>query len=154
MNRRAVNGGARGYTLIELVILIVIVGVLAAAALPRYRDLSVDARVSACKGSLAAVREGISLYYARQVLLSGVGSYPDIDSLTHSDLVMRGAFPPNPFQIHAADSVVAGEYPGQIGGERGGWVYNPATGQFWANTSTVIPSAWLTPERQINENLF
>lgn len=148
------GGDERGHTLIEMVLVIVIVGVLAAAALPRYRDLTVDSKVSTCKGNLASIREGISLYYARQVLVAGAGSYPDIDSLTHSDLVMQGVFPRNPFQIQAPDSVVLGLYVGEIIGERGGWAYNPSTGQFWPNTSTVISGSWFSPERQINENLY
>lgn len=154
MTRQSDINHHRGHTLIELVVVIVVLGVLAAAALPRYRDLSVDSRISACKGALGGVREGISLYYARQVLLTGTGSYPPLDSLTHSNLVMQGSFPANPFQPNAPDSVVLGVLQGQIVGERGGWVYNPTTGQFWPNTSTVIPAAFLSSERHINENLF
>ncbi|MBD3402061.1 hypothetical protein GF420_04135 [candidate division GN15 bacterium] len=154
MYRLGGDQSQRGHSLIELVIIIVILGALAAVALPQYRDMTVESRISACKNSLGAIREGISLYYARQVLVADSGSYPSLDSLTASDLVMRGAFPPNPFQAQAADSVVLGTVRGQVIGTRGGWAYNPITGEIWPNSSTTIPEGWMSPAREINENEF
>ena len=57
----------KGFTLIELVIVIVILGLLAAAALPRFSDLSTDARVAALNGLTGSIRSAASIAKATQV---------------------------------------------------------------------------------------
>lgn len=51
------------FTLIELVMIIVIVGILASIAIPRYIDLSSDAKSAAEEGIVGSIRSGIMMYY-------------------------------------------------------------------------------------------
>jgi MSHA pilin protein MshA len=54
----------KGFTLIELVIVIVILGILAAVAIPKYIGLQSDARVAAVKGLYGTVRSSSAMVHA------------------------------------------------------------------------------------------
>ena len=54
----------QGFTLIELMIVIAILGILIAIALPAYQDYTVRAKFSECVNGLAAMKTGVSEYEA------------------------------------------------------------------------------------------
>jgi type IV pilus assembly protein PilA len=53
-----------GFTLIELMIVIAIVAILAAIAIPAYQDYTVRSRVSECMAAAAACKTSVSEFYA------------------------------------------------------------------------------------------
>ncbi|HMU75477.1 MAG TPA: prepilin-type N-terminal cleavage/methylation domain-containing protein [Elusimicrobiota bacterium] len=64
-----------GFTLIELMIVVAIIGLLAAIALPKFANLVTKAREATIKGKLGSLRSALSLYYADTAGLSPFAAF-------------------------------------------------------------------------------
>lgn len=66
-----------GFTLMEMVIVIVVIGILVGIAVPKYADFKDAANLAAAKANVSALKSAASMYYAKEAVNTGTGTYPD-----------------------------------------------------------------------------
>lgn len=130
--KSSVSKVRRAFSLVELVVVVLIVGILAAVAAPKMFDTSTKARESATKASLSVVRNAIELYYSENA------TYPASATSLPTDLqrYLKGPFP-----VSAYGKKDASVLDGNAADGSTGWVYEKATGNFWVNDATNF-SKW------------
>jgi general secretion pathway protein G len=132
----------KGFTLIELVVVVMILGILAAVAAPKLLNTSSTAADNGLKQTLGVVRDAIERYAAEHG-----GTLPGADgsaATLKSDLIpyLRGAFPKCPVAGGNADIKVT-TAAGAIAGEATptqSWHYSSADGQFICNSTGASKS--------------
>ncbi len=137
-----------GFTLIELIAVVVILAILAGVALPTYFDHQAKARESAVRGTLGGVRAGVASFYANEAI-NGTAAYPTFVEFTGIGTVMQEVLPDNPYTtttpknnnvLDAVGTWVENPPALTVGGEA--WAYDNAVGKFWANTLSVGEKDW------------
>jgi MSHA pilin protein MshA len=71
----SMKAGQQGFTLVELVVVIAILGILAAFAIPRYASYTTEARIAALNGLAGSLRSGAAVVQARYIA-SGASTSP------------------------------------------------------------------------------
>ncbi|MCL1139315.1 prepilin-type N-terminal cleavage/methylation domain-containing protein [Shewanella pneumatophori] len=103
-----------GFTLIELVVVIIILGILAVTAAPKFINLQGDARLSTLQGMKGAIQGANSLYYSKAAI---AGKEKNADELIEGATLNYGYVQADAAELAKALDITAAD-----------WTFTPVTG--------------------------
>jgi general secretion pathway protein G len=144
-----------GFTLVEILIVVVILGILAAIVVPQFTNASEEAKDSRLMQDLQCVRSQIELYKIQHNgVVPGLGTGVTFTEAMTGYTVQSGAsgtvgavgtygpylgkMPSNPYTDANTTSVEIGTGAGTPGGGNNAWYFNTTTGAFYADTADHV----------------
>jgi prepilin-type N-terminal cleavage/methylation domain-containing protein len=115
----------RGFTLIELIMVLVILAIVALTFLPRFLDLSSKAQENSARAALGTIRAAVAIEYAN----SASKGNPQFPKTITPKMFKDNKIPIEPFSN--SDEVIIDSSPPATQGL--GWRYNNVNGQIWIN---------------------
>ncbi len=138
------------FTLVEILIVVIILGILAAIVIPQFSEASDDARLSSMVSDLQTVRSQLELYRVEHStypigpeanwIAQLTGKTDIFGATTGTDYgPYLQTFPTNPFNDSAGVIIdtAGGSSPGVVSADTVGWYFNGDTGKFAANDSVA-----------------
>lgn len=136
-----------GFTLVELLIVVIILGILAAVVIPQFNTAAAESKEAALASNLATIRQAIELYkvqhndvFPTAAVVTQLTTGTDVTGAagTKYGPYIRNVFPANPIDASSAVAVPATMPAAPTGA--GGWVYATGNGEFRANVTGAGPS--------------
>ena len=136
-----------GFTLVELLIVVIILGILAAIVIPQFSSAASEAKESSIASSLRSIRESLELYrlqhnesYPDDEFVAQLTAGTDVTGAAGSDFgpYFRDPFPLNPVNLNSEVRIKSSMPSDPEGSE--GWIYAKDNGDFRANVSGAAPS--------------
>ncbi len=144
----------RGFTIVELLIVIAILALLAAVAVPQFSDSGNEGKTAAMVSSLSVIRTAVDSYwsqhdafpgqtdgeqFARQLTLTTnkAGQVGAGIGYGYGPYLRRGVLPSNPF-VERDDVLVVHGMPTKATGTEA-WIYDASTGEVRANVDGATP---------------
>jgi len=162
------NPRSSGFTLIEILIVVVILGILASIVIPQFSNASMEARTSVLKEELRYMRSQIEVYKAQhydifpgypasggpptaEMFINQMTKWTDVRGEVSLDRTSVYEFGPYLSRIprnavNSLDTITLDTGTGDpIPDDTTGWIYQPLTGRLIANLTTSAPDG--TPYR-------
>jgi len=96
----------KGFTLIELIIVIIVIGILAAIAIPQFANMTNKAHVATVQGTLGAFHTGLELVATEQALSTGNYTFPAQGSLSLAG-VLKGNYDATNWTYNSGNGTLA-----------------------------------------------
>ena len=158
-----------GFTLVEILIVVVILGILAAIVIPQFTNASTQAKESQLVSDLQTMRSQIELYKINHNdelpgtqqsgsvdFATAMLSYTDVDGVVQlaAGAGIYGPYlqklPSNPWISSATLAITVTAGTGSAGGDdSSGWYFNTDTGKVQANDSKTCKDAASTPHTSL-----
>lgn len=135
----------RGFTLVEVLIVVVIMAILAATIIPQFSDSTKDAKISSAQFNLHTIRAQIELYKSQHDGKLPTATLVELTKATDKNGASTGSgpfpygpyireLPANPF--NSLNTVAApAQVPPTATVDNAGWLYDVTTGKVFINTA-------------------
>ena len=125
----------RAFTLIELVVVVLILGIIGAVAAPKMLNTLATARSNTARESVQLIRQAIEMYKTQDPN----NAYPPAATFTTVlQPFLKGPFPVCPIGQQTATVYASTDNPLVVTATTDGWLYNQTTGDFAINDATGI----------------
>lgn len=134
-----------GFTLIEVLIVVIVLGILAAVVIPQFTDASTDAKLSAMQSNLATIRTQLQLYKlqhddnwpALATFVNQMTLASKADGTTAA--IGTSGYPYGPYLLSVPNNPYSGTNTVSAGAaDSSAWYYDESTGTFRANDTAHL----------------